>query len=228
MGYHANNVSEAFAGFLGFDQSIRQEAVAIFGLSCQSRRQQMKSRLFLVLLMAFATVKVANADPTSFQINHLVVGTNGAIEDFSIANYVFGSTNWIDAVDDGVPQFFNVEVNSGLSGKPNFDFELTLNYAAYDIGFFGGGPVTVELLGIKPPGSLSPITDVVVKDPMGNLFGNFSTDGSNIFANYTVQDVLNINSGIVTIKWTQTVIPEPSTFSLIALSGIALLSRRRR
>lgn len=73
-----------------------------------------------------------------------------------------------------------------------------MDYTDYDIGFFGNGTVTVSLEGIG-----SPITDVFVSAPDGSEFGSFSTDGSSIFFDYTIADVLAINEGQVTISFSQ-------------------------
>ena len=182
----------------------------------------MKCTGFLSIVVVLAVAIAAEAGPHAFSIRHIVTGDNGVVEDFSIANYEFGSTDWIDDVDDGVPGTFFVEVNSGSSLRPGFSDELTLDYANYDIGFFGGGPIDVLLEGV-PPGKL---VGVFVKDEQGNPFGNWSFTDNQIQVDYSVTDVLNIKEGVVTIQWS-TAIPEPATglWGMVSL-GMLLLRRR--
>ena len=175
--------------------------------------------LSLVLLSGVARAET----PTSFEINH---SANGDFfgESFSL-NYTFGTTDFLDGnVTDQAPGAFPVEVNSGL-GSGGFDFEVVLDYTDYGIGTFGGtsGPVTGSFVGIGQP-----ITDVFVTDPGGIEFGNFSTDGSSVFFDYTIADVLSINEGPVTISFSTQSVPEPGSAVIIGLAGLCLMSRRRR
>ena len=165
---------------------------------------------------------LANADtPTSFDINHTVSGTN-TFQNTAIDNYVFGIENFLDGDDNGTRDTFPIVVNSG-PGSGGFDFEVVLDYTDLDIVFFGDGTVSGSLVGIGEP-----ITDVFVTDPGGSEFGNFSTDGSSIFFDYTIGDVLAINEGQVTISFSTQAVPEPSSIAIIGLAGLCLASRRRR
>lgn len=173
--------------------------------------------LSLVLLCG-----LANADmPTSFEINHTVNGTSTS-QNTTIDNYVFGTENFLDGNDNGLRDSFPIVVNSGL-GSEGFDFDVVLDYTDLDISFFGVGTVEGSFVGIGHP-----ITGVSVTDIEGGPFGNFSTDGSTIFFDYTIADVLSINEGPVTISFSTQAVPEPSSTVIIGLAGLCLASRRRR
>jgi hypothetical protein len=173
-------------------------------------------------------VQTASADPDVFTINSLTQSSDGALlEDFTISAYAFGTEDYIDVDgDDGVPQTFHIIVNSGPSEMEGFDYQATFDYINYDIGFFlnGSGPGAhrLSLLGIKDPDDPNLIDEVMVKDFNGNPIGNISTDGSSIFFDATVEDIL-AGGEFVTIHWTQ--IPAPASLALFGLVG---LSRRRR
>lgn len=166
-------------------------------------------------------------DPTAFSIRSITsTATGGSLEDFTVNPYVWGTTNFIDSVpNDGLPGFFNIEVNSGPSTRVGFDYEITFDYSAYDIGFFGaGGPHSLDILNIKPQGSAAPIINVVAKDAQGLPIGLVATDGSSIFFDTTAGAVL-AGGEIVTIQFSQ--VPEPGTLSMLVLGGLALIRRRR-
>ena len=173
--------------------------------------------LSLVLLCSLASADT----PTSFVINHFVDGSNTS-QPTIISNYEFGSIDFLDGNDNGEEDSFPIVVTSGPSSG-ELDFQVVLNYTDLDIGFFGDGTVTGSLVDIGEP-----ITDVFVTDPGGSEFGNFSTDGSSIFFDYTIGDVLAINEGQVTISFSTQAVPEPSSVAIIGLAGLCLASRRRR
>ena len=173
--------------------------------------------LSLVLLCSLASADT----PTSFVINHFVDGSNTS-QPTIISNYEFGSIDFLDGNDNGEEDSFPIVVTSGPSSG-ELDFQVVLNYTDLDIGFFGVGTVEGSFVGIGHP-----ITGVSVTDIEGGPFGNFSTDGSTIFFDYTIADVLSINEGPVTISFSTQAVPEPSSTVIIGLASLCLASRRRR
>jgi len=174
--------------------------------------------LTLALLCSLASADI----PIFFDINHSVDGGDGG-QTINLEGYGFGTTNFLDGnVTNSDPDSFPIQVDSG-TGSGGFDFEVVLDYTSHDIGFFGDGPVTGSLVGIGLP-----ITDVFVSGPSGLEFGNFSTDGSDVFFDYTIADVVAINEGQVTISFSAQAVPEPSSTAIIGLAGLLLASRRRR
>jgi hypothetical protein len=190
----------------------------------------MSKWLALACVVALAAVPTVNADPDVFSINSFSTRSDASqTEDFTIDQYVWGTTNFIDSSpNDGVAGFFNIEVNSGDSMRPGFDYELTLDYIDYDIGFFinasGPGLHSIELTNLKPPGFGDPISNVVAKGLDGQPIGAIGTDGSSIFFSSTPQEILD-RGEFVAIQFSQ--VPEPATMSLLALGGIALIRRRK-
>ena len=174
--------------------------------------------LSLVLLCGLASAQT----PTVFELNHIVTGT-GTPQDTTIDAYGFGNTDFIDgSPNNGTRDTFPVVVTSG-PGSGGFDFEVVLDYSDFGIDFFGAGTVEGSFVGIGLP-----ITDVFVTDPSGLEFGNFSTDGSSVLFDYTIDDVLDIGEGEVTISFSTESVPEPSSAAIIGLVGLCLASRRRR
>jgi len=146
-------------------------------------------------------------DPTLFEINSFTSSTDGAsVEDFTIASYAFGSTDYIDALDDGKPGGFNITVTSGPSDRVGWDFDLVLDYSSYDVGFFlngtGPGVHRISLFGIEDGGA---ITDVTIKTSDGSSIGKITTDGNSIFWSATVEEVFAVIGGSrdlpITIQW---------------------------
>ena len=191
---------------------------------------KMRAMTFAATAAVLTIGAAAHAGFADFSINSLTQSTDGVpIEDFTLANYAFGSTDYIDAVDDGVPATFHIEANSGVSQRVGFDYELSLNYGSYDIGFFldGSGPGLhqITLSGVSDAGNIS---DVFVKDISGNSVGTFSTNGTDIFFEATVEDILAVigptESDAIVIQWA--VVPAPGAFALLGMAGLA--SRRRR
>jgi hypothetical protein len=184
-------------------------------------------------IAAFAVLAIggsAFAEPDVFTVNSFTSSTDGVLqEDFTIAAYTFGTTDFIDAVDNGLPDGFFIEVNSGLSDRPDWTYELSLHYAAYDLAFFlnGSGPgiIEISLLDIKDGGF--PIDSVFAKDSTGAPIGTINTDGSSIFWDATVQEVFDVigpNRDLpITIQWNQ--VPTPGVLALFGLAGF--MARRR-
>ena len=174
--------------------------------------------LSLVLLCGLTNAET----PTTFELNHSVNGDN-TFQDFNIEDYSFGTTTFLDGdLGDPAPNSFPLRVDSGPSSG-GFDFEVVFDYTSYDIGFFQNGVVTGSFVGIGLP-----ISDVFVSGPEGSEFGNFSTDGSTIFFDYTAADVVSIGEGEVTISFSTQAVPEPSSAMIIGLAGLCFAARRRR
>jgi hypothetical protein len=180
-----------------------------------------KSLLAVVAALSFA-VNAVNADPDVIQVDTDLVG---GIADNISGPHNFGSFEVFDSV--GFPGgAFTVDVFSGPSDRPGWDFEVTEDFANFGTGDFIGGTASYSLQGIKAPGTNAPIDDVAVKNgfgqPMPNVTVNF--DGGNIFVNGLVDDLIG-GGDVITIQWTQ--VPEPASLSLLAIGGAAILRRRR-
>jgi len=178
---------------------------------------------FALSNLASASSLASVQTPTSFDINHVTDGS-GNDQTITLADYVFDSTNFLDGnTANTTEDSFAIRVDSGTASLANFDFEVVLDYTANDIAFFGNGLITGSLVGIG-----TPITDVFVSAPDGSSFGNFSTDGTDISFNYTIDDVLAINEGAVTISFSTETVPEPSSAVIIGLATLGFSFRRRR
>jgi len=159
----------------------------------------------------------ASAVPDIFDV--IVTTTGGFTEVAPFLGHEFGTS-------DSFAPFpgFPINISSGLSDREGWQYQIVIDYREYDIGIFGSGTSTVELLGIKSPDSPFPITDARAKDAFGNDIGGIEFDGGNIIWVGGTMDILN-SGELVTIQWNQ--IPAPGAIALLGLAGLTGTRRRR-
>lgn len=173
---------------------------------------------------AFATSVVA-AGPTTFDVASDTRDDLGLSQEQFALNYQFGTLDWLDDVDDGLPGSLHISVTSGPSLDPDFDFEITLDYANYDLAFFtgfGAGLHDLDLANLEPAGIIG---EAVALDAFGDLLGagSLTTDGFSIGIETTAQRILDGGESL-TIRYRT--IPAPAALALFGLAGA--VSRRRR
>ncbi|MBT8485461.1 MAG: hypothetical protein HKO59_09120 [Phycisphaerales bacterium] len=166
------------------------------------------------------TAEVTMADPGTLG---LTTSINGISSVFS-GSHVFGGATTI--LGGGI---YTIEVDSALSTRPGFDFEVRFNVVPFSIGFFGGSDLFhVDITGIKAPGDPQPIDEVAIKSTFGGgavPFNDNGIDGGNIRVTMLVSDVIAAGEDI-TIQWNQ--IPAPGAIGLLAVAGVVGGRRRRR
>lgn len=179
-----------------------------------------------VTAAAIAGTATAGLAPTTFSVNSVTVGDT-VTEDYTIDFYDFGTEDYLDPnTTNGLPDGFFITVDSGPSDREGFDFELTLDYSAYDIGFFGpAGTHQINLFDVYDDGS---IIDVAVKTADGGSIGTISTDGNSITWDTSVGDVLDAigpnEDQLITIQFA---IPAPGALALLGMAGLGAGRRRR-
>lgn len=184
-----------------------------------------------VAAAAIAAVATAGIGaPVSFDLNSLTQSAAGTVEDFTLEPYAWGSIDFLDPnPTNGIGDGFFIGVDSGDSSRAGFDYELTLDYSAYDIGFFGGDGTHAITMTDVYSGNPGAITDVFVKDSNGLAVGNFSTDGASIFWDASIDDVLKAigpaEDQVITIQFA--VIPAPGVLAVFGVAGLAGTRRRR-
>ncbi|MBX3372327.1 MAG: hypothetical protein KF817_00695 [Phycisphaeraceae bacterium] len=178
-------------------------------------------------------VIAASAAAGPFTVSSWTSRTDGSyVEDYAI-QYTWGTTDWIDALDDGVPAFYHIVVSSGpgavIDGIP-YAYCVTIDYASYDIGFFvnfsGPGLHTLSLADIDTGNGPAGISAAIVRDANGDSIGQTQIlNGTSLAFDTTAQAILN-GGELVRIYFN----PVPGPGALIVLLGGApwCLGRRRR
>ena len=122
--------------------------------------------------------------------------------------------------------FFTQTVTSGLSASPDYDYELTVDYAGFDSSFFGGAgwSFIIDLTIADPDGDIG---SAAVVDAQGNEYAGAIIDlGPDSIFVTVAADAVIAGGDIATIQWS--LVPAPGALALFGAAGLVGVSRRRR
>jgi hypothetical protein len=174
-----------------------------------------------------ALTDTVDAAPVAIGIDTFVHAT-GSTQAFSriIGTHQFGTQGQVM----GAPPY-TITVSSNPSQRPGWQYELMVNYTAYDPGYFipfGIDRLTLDLNGIKPDGAPDPIIAINVKHIDGSTYtsGQNSFTGTSIHVDVAIAEVIAPGSNnIIIVQWNQ--FPAPGGLALLGVAGV-LGGRRRR
>jgi MYXO-CTERM domain-containing protein len=148
-------------------------------------------------------------------------------------NYNSGPQNYTAPFGGGT--YFCI-TNSGPSQRPNFQYEMVIDFTPFGITYAPGTHQTIEMLEIKPPGVPDVVTDFVVKRSDGSLYatqtvpgglaGGVVNGGTGIRFTLLQADIQAAPGDTVIIQWNQA--PAPGALALLGVAGLVGGSRRRR
>lgn len=175
----------------------------------------------------------ASAAAGPFTVSSWTSRTDGSfVEDYAI-QYAWGTTDWIDAADDGVPAFYHIVVSSGpgavIDGIP-YAYCVTVDYASYDIGFFvnfsGPGLHTLSLLDIDTGRGPAGISAAIAQDANGDSIGQLQIQsGTSLALDTTAQAILD-GGELIRIYFNP--VPAPGALFVLLAGAPRCLGRRRR
>lgn len=168
-------------------------------------------------LFVGASASTALSEPVVFDVLTTNVSETGFTEEQNFIGHEFGTTETSDF-------FFPITISSGLSDRDDWTYQLVIDYTENDLGFFGNGSASIEILNIKGPDDPMPIIEVQAKDAQGNPIGQWEFDGGNIFWAAGTSEILE-SGEIVVIQWNQ--IPAPGALALLGIAGLCGARRRR-
>lgn len=192
---------------------------------------KMGSKLALVAALT-VVVSGVQADPNVISVFADLSGGIAPNEfSDSIANdqgnndHKFGASDTFESVNfPGLG--FEVDVTSGVSGLPGFDWRVTMDFNDFSTIDFDPGTIVYSLQGIKDVGTDLPIGNVALRDGFGSVLpGDVLFDHGNITIEGSISDLI-AGDDIISIHFSQ--VPEPATLGLLAMGGLTLLRRRRR
>lgn len=193
-----------------------------------------RSTCFVVATAALTMSTAANAGLGSFDIALLSQSDDFAeLDVFGFFGYEWGTTDYLDFnSDDGLPDIFHIEINSSASQLAGYQYQLTLDYSSYDIGYFlnGSGPGR-HVIGLNDIITTGTISDAAILDASGNPVGEMSIGGSggSLFLESDIQGLLDAigpnETDLITFYFNT--VPAPSSLALLGFAGLAGCQRRR-
>lgn len=165
-----------------------------------------------------AAATTAHAGP--FFIDAQITTTNGSgfSELVAFPEHEVGST-------ESSPGPLPMVIDSGISSLEGWEYQATLDYSGYDIGYFFNGNSVIDLWNFAGLGMPGPIAAATAFNGFGEAIGTLSFDGGSIHWEGSVASILE-GGQAVTIHWNH--IPGPSSGVLaLSLAGLAACRRRR-